>query len=200
VPCLAKDGASAHWKTEDGESCDLSLESGEPELPAVMTDTMILNREDIELPLPAGVSMREGFLAFEAVLPAGVDRVTVRLSIPSSVRSPRVIKLLQDRVIQDGDPEIGKVSYDPVQGYASFLLIDNGPLDLDSRIGVLFDPVAVADTGKIRTNSVSASTGGGGGGGGCSLKGGASEMDLLLIFLPLLVIGLHRIRRKSNSN
>lgn len=195
VPCISGDRRSIHLETSDGIPWDLSLDTRGQGLGIRITDAVILEADKIGLELPLGLIFEAGFLAFEVELPQGVDRVTVRISIPPSVQFPKVVKVVEGRIIQEGDPELDKVQHDMESGYASFVLIDNGPLDNDATPGVIFDPVAVAESERTEIISEN-SPGGKGAGGGCTLDQGAPNTDLFTLLLPVLLLGLRKIRYK----
>ncbi len=188
VPCVSPDQASIRFLTEDNREEELELEAQRPGVKARISDAMVLDSREILPELPDDLDYQSGFLAFEAELPEGVDRITVRLSIPDSVHSPKLIKIMQDHIIREGEPGLEEVNYDPVNGSVRFVLKDNGPGDEDTRRGIVFDPIAIADERPARQTDSQ-------GGGGCALGNPSSQTDLFPLLLPVLTLVIVRLRR-----
>ncbi len=168
-------------KTKDGKNINLSITNGSVE------DIFIVKN----YPTPPQNVKITYAVAFKAILDAGKDRITIKLTFPSLIPSNTKIYKIVNKQYIDITNEV-KIN----GSTAEFTVVDNSKYDSNQNKGIIEDPVALAQTttsignnGSTGNNSSSTSSSG----GGCSFGSGLS------LLLSMLIPAIIYIRRKLYS-
>lgn len=161
-------------------------------LPIFTEEDFVTSDSEYDFPL--------GIFTFSANVSSSTLNITIQFPANVDIPADAVLRKLNS---SSAWQTIESAVFDRNLNTVSFSILDNGPLDRDSSIGSILDPVGIGIPNQQQSSPPSASTSGtgtgGGGGGGCSLSRGNTGIDPTLLLICFVFALLHHTRRRKHN-